>query len=64
MIKYNSSIDVSINCTGMCITDENMICEACIQEISNLKQKYESIWDEELLQKCNELYEKALQQKQ
>jgi hypothetical protein len=47
----------------MCITDENVICEACIQEISNLKQKYESTWDEELLQKCNELYEKALQQK-
>jgi len=62
MIKYNSSIDMSINCTWMCISDENAINSACINEIEKLKSKYESLWGD-ILNKLNEIYEKALQRK-
>lgn len=59
MIKYNSSIDASINCTWMCITDENIVCKACIQEIQRRQKDYQDNWKEDLAKKCGELLELA-----
>jgi uncharacterized protein (UPF0371 family) len=63
MIKYNSAIDMSINCTWMCISDENVLCDACIKVIWDIQKEYEATWEETLSNKCRELYDLALQWK-
>lgn len=63
MIKYNSAIDMSINCTWMCISDENVLCDVCIKVIWNVQKEYEAIWDEISSNKCTELHDLAQQWK-
>lgn len=63
MIKYNSSIDMSINCIWMCISDEDNMVSSCLEFISKQKDKYEKDWDEENVKKCAELYDLASQWK-
>lgn len=63
MIKYSSSIDVSINCTWMCITDDAIICKACVDEIQRRKENYQSEWKNDLAEKCQKLYDLALERK-
>lgn len=63
MIKYNSSIDMAINCTWMCIADEDLIIKSCLNVISQQKEMYQSKWDEDLVQKISEIYDLAIQWK-
>ena len=64
MVKYQSPTDMGINCAGMAITNDDVVCIASLAEILRRKEWYQQQIDrwegkEERLTKCDELYEKA-----
>ena len=63
IIKYNSAIDACINCTWMCISNEDIVVKSCLQEIQTIKDLYQKMWKTDLVDKCNELYDLAKQRK-
>ncbi len=64
MVKYQSPTDMGINCAGMAITDDSVVCIASLEEILRRKVWYQQQIDrwegkEERITKCDELYAKA-----
>jgi len=62
MIKYKSSVDMMINCTWMCITDDDLIKKASSEEILRRKERYKEIGDDNAARKCEMYYQKATQE--
>lgn len=64
MIKYQSPTDMGINCSGMAITQDNIVCIASLAEIQRRIGWYQQQVDrwagkQERIEKCNELYAQA-----
>ena len=64
MVKYKSPTDMWISTAWYCITDDDILCEASLQEIKRRKDWYQEIldrwdWDQERITRCDELILKA-----
>lgn len=66
MVKYKSPTDMGISCAGFCISDDEVVSIASLQEIQRRKTWYQEIvdrWEGEQswVDKCDELEKKALE---
>jgi uncharacterized protein (UPF0371 family) len=64
MVKYKSPTDMWINTAWFCITDDDILCKASVEEIERRKWRYKELldrweWKQEWLDRCDELKIKA-----
>ena len=66
MRTYKSPTDMGISTAGFAITDDTIVAQASLAEIERRKQRYQQIlerweWQQNWIDKCDELKEKALE---
>ena len=64
MVKYKSPTDMWINTAWFCITNDDVLCDASLDEIERRKWRYQEMvdreeWKQERVDKCDELLLKA-----
>ena len=64
MVKYKSPTDMWISTAWFCITDDDILCKASVEEIERRKWRYQEMldreeWKQERIDRCDELLVKA-----
>lgn len=64
MVKYKSPTDMWISTAWFCITDDDIVCKASVEEIERRKERYKEMldrgeWDQKWIDRCDELKSKA-----
>lgn len=57
MRKYKSPTDMGINTVGAAITDDKVVCLACLEEIQRRKERYSQMWSsyKDAVERCEKL---------